>query len=84
MGFGVDDLERFFLLSQTAASQLAALGSCEGQRFSQEVTSPRPLPPTGASISPHHMGKKSICGSIFGVFLLKYCYTKWNATAISV
>lgn len=65
-------------------SQIAALWSWEGQCFSQGVTTPRPLPPGGASVSPHHMGKKSARGSIFGFFLLKYCYTKWNATTISV
>lgn len=49
------------------------------------VTTPSPLILGSASVLPHCMGKKkSTCGSIFRVFLLKYCYTKWNATAILV
>lgn len=45
--------------------------------------------PTSTSPSEHgityekNTGRAEMCGFLF-IFLLKYCYTKWNATAISV
>lgn len=45
--------------------------------------------PISTSLSEHGIAyekntrRVEMCGFLF-IFLLKYCYTKWNATAISV